>query len=303
MRISCGLLPWVVVTGQVVLLWRLFVRTNVCGVGRCSLLLVRLDNMCVTRARWVVARWMGVGKTHRWPHVMEAVTRCDVRCVTGLELTGRTFENTRSTAISLNRHLHLRHSESQRVNAKFVASIRRREHGAKVGGADIFRLEKTSANETKTSHTEECGERSCGGRGKRQRCKRWHGQEAEAQELLRGDGSSYGNDARTAAKRARHQNFVRRRVRHLHRFKPAARSGGGKRTNAGPQRRSAPEGPWSRSGTTVHLVWAGLVQGLIFSKVHQLTASFAVSLPVPRTVFPELCLKYAGFLGRRVLMC
>ena len=53
MRISCALLPWVVVTGLVVLLWRLFVRTNVCGVGHGSPLLVRLDNICVKRTRWV----------------------------------------------------------------------------------------------------------------------------------------------------------------------------------------------------------------------------------------------------------
>ena len=58
------------------------------------------------------------------------------------------------------------------MNAKFVASIRRRERGAKVGGADNLQLERTSAKETKPSHTEECGEGSSGGRGKRQRWKR-----------------------------------------------------------------------------------------------------------------------------------
>ena len=107
------------------------------------------------------------------------------------------------------------------------------------------------------SHTEEGGEGSYGGRGKRQRWKRRHGcrraQEAKAQELLRGIDSSHGSGAQTAAaKRARHQNLVRRRARHLHRLKPAERSGGGKGTNAGLQRRSAINGPW-----------AGLVQGLI----------------------------------------
>ena len=55
----------VVVTGWVVLLWRLFVRTNVCGVGHCSLLLVRLDNICVKRTRWVIAGW--VWGTRRCP--------------------------------------------------------------------------------------------------------------------------------------------------------------------------------------------------------------------------------------------
>ena len=99
------------------------------------------------------------------------VTPRDVCCVTGLELTGRSIENTRSTAICFNQHLHLCHSG---VHANFVASIRRREHGAKVGSADNLRLDRTSAKETKKSHAEECGEGGSG-RGKRQRWKRCHG--------------------------------------------------------------------------------------------------------------------------------
>ena len=59
------------------------------------------------------------------------------------------------------------------------------------------------------------------------------------------------NAQTAAAKRARHQNFVRRRVRHRRRLKPAERSGGG--AVRGLQQRSATEGPWSRFGTTVHL--------------------------------------------------
>ena len=69
---------------------------------------------------------------------------------------------------------------------------------------------------------------------------------ARHRQLLRSDAQT------AAAKRARHQNVVRRGVRHLHRLKPAEHGGGGKGTNAGLQRRRT-EGPWSRSGTTVHL--------------------------------------------------
>ena len=54
--------PQVVVTSLVVLLWWLFDRTNVCGVGHCSLLLVRLFNMCVKRTRWGIAGWRGRGR-------------------------------------------------------------------------------------------------------------------------------------------------------------------------------------------------------------------------------------------------
>ena len=58
-------------------------------------------------------------------------------------------------------------------------------------------------------------------------------------------------DAQTlAAKLGRHQKLVRHRVRHLHRPQPLER---GKSPDAGQQRRSATKGPWSRSGTTVHL--------------------------------------------------
>ena len=186
-RISRGLLLWVVVTGLVVLLWRLFVRTNACGVGHCSLLLVRLDNMCVR-----------VEETHRWPHVMKgAASRCPL-----CDWTGADWEDKRKHAI--NSHLPqpapapLPQRKSG-VNAKFVASIPRREHGAKVGGADSLRHERTSAEETKTSHTEECGEGRSGGAER--------AQEAEAQPLLRGIDSSHRSDAQTAAgKRARHQN-------------------------------------------------------------------------------------------------
>ena len=98
------------------------------------------------------------------------------------------------------------------MNAKFVASIRIREHGAKVGGADSLRLERTSAKETKTSHTEECGEGSSGGRGKRQRWKRWNGcrraQGAEAQELLRGIHSSHGSDAQRLLRNEQDTRFL-----------------------------------------------------------------------------------------------
>ena len=48
---------------------------------------------------------------------------------------------------------------------KFVASIRRREHGDEVRGADNLRLERSSAKETKMSHTEECGEGIAGSGG------------------------------------------------------------------------------------------------------------------------------------------
>ena len=66
---------------------------------------------------------------------------------------------------------------------------------------------------------------------------------------LRGTDSSHRSDAPSAdAKRARHQNFVPRRVQHLRRPQPVERSGGGKGTKAGLQRRSATEGPWSRAG-------------------------------------------------------
>ena len=130
------------------------------------------------------------------------------------------------------------------------SSIRRREHGAK---------------EAKTLHTEECGDGSSGSRGKRQGGTGTEGRKTQKPKSFCAASTALtGVMPRTAtAKRARHQNFVRRRVRHLHRLKPAERSGGSKGTNAGPQRRSAIEGPWSRSGTTVHLEWAGLVPGLI----------------------------------------
>ena len=82
--------------------------------------------------------------------------------------------------------------------------------------------------------------------------------------LLRGIDSSHGSDAQTAAaKRTRHQNLVRRRVRHLHRLKPAERSGGGKGTTAGLQRRSATEGRGHGLGPPFIWAWAGLVQGLV----------------------------------------
>ena len=161
------------------------------------------------------------GWTHRWPHVMKGeASRCPL-----CDWTGSAWEDCRKHAI--NSHspppapapLPQRRS---RVNAVFVASIRRREHGAKVGAADNLRLESTSAKETKTSHTS---------------------RQAPALEAV----------ARVQKKRAGHQNLVRRRVRHHHRLKPAERSGCGKGTNPGLQRRSTP------------LIWAwvGLGQGLI----------------------------------------
>ena len=126
------------------------------------------------------------------------MTRRDVRCVTGAD-----WEDNRKHAI--NQHLHPLPQRTSRVNAKFVARTRRREHGAKVGGADNPRLKRTSAKETKTSHTEESGEGCSGSRGKRQHWKRWHGgrraQEAEAQELLRSIDSSHGSDAQTGCRR------------------------------------------------------------------------------------------------------
>ena len=50
------------------------------------------------------------GRTRR-RHVMKGDGSPCPLC--GRELTGRTIENTRSTALSLNQHLHLCHSESQ----------------------------------------------------------------------------------------------------------------------------------------------------------------------------------------------
>ena len=68
--------------------------------------------------------------------------------MTGLELTGRTIEKH-----AVNSHLPQPApaplpQRRPRVNAKFFASIRRRGHGAKVGGADSLRLERTSAKES-----------------------------------------------------------------------------------------------------------------------------------------------------------
>ena len=110
----------------------LFVRTNVCGVGHCSLLLVRLDKICVWRTRWVIAGWME--RTHRRPHVMKGdASRCPL-----CDWTGADREDYRKHAINSRlpqpAFAPLPQRKS-RVNAKFVASIRRREHGAKVGGA------------------------------------------------------------------------------------------------------------------------------------------------------------------------
>ena len=189
------------------------------------------------------------------------MTRGDVR-VTGPELSGRTVENTLSTATCLDQHLHLCHSESQEYMPSVIASIRRREHGAKVGGADNLRLERTSAKETKTSHTE-------GGW--------WHGcrraQVAEAHDLLRGIDSSPG----CAAKRARHQNLVRRRVRHQHRPKPAERSGGGKTQTQAYNDVVQQKGRGHGLQPPFIWAWAGLVQGLITegTKLGEVLAPFS----------------------------
>ena len=150
-------------------------------------------------------------------------------------------------------------------HAKLVASIRRRKHGGKVGGADDLRRATASVQEAETS-PEEIHEGSLGDRGKRQRWKRWHGcrraQEADALGFLCGSDNSHRSDAQTAAKRSRHQNFMRRRVRHLPRVKPAKCIGGGKGTNAdndavhqkGRGHSLRPPFIWA---------WAGVVQGLI----------------------------------------
>ena len=86
----------------------------------------------------------------------------------GLDLTGRTIENTRSTASFL--------SATAKIKSRCQAccSIRRREQRAKMGGSGNLRLEGTCAQETKKSRTEGNCEGGLGDRGKRQRWKRWH---------------------------------------------------------------------------------------------------------------------------------
>ena len=177
--------------------------------------------------------------------------------MTGLELSGRTIEHTRSTAISLNQHLRLCHSGSQEKNAKFVASIRRREHGAQVGGADNLRPERTSAKETKTSHTEECGEGSSGVEASASAGRGSTG--AEGRKKQKPMSFCVSSTALTEVM-LKQQNFVRRRVRHLHRLKPAERSGV-RQMQA--YNDAVQQGRGFGLGPPLIWAWAGLVQGLL----------------------------------------
>ena len=143
-----------------------------------------------------------------------------------------------------------------RANAKFVAS--RREHGAKVGGADNLRLEKPVPKKP-----------------------RRHTQKSVAKEALGAEASASAGSGGTGAEgRKKHKSksfcaastaltgvMLKQLLRNEHDTRTLCgvvfdtyivssqlkSSGGGKGRNAGSLRRSATEGPWSLSGTTVHL--------------------------------------------------
>ena len=91
------------------------------GHGSSGALLAVRSNECL----WCRSLFSSVGAARQHMRGAYEMGHCRV--------DGRTLENTRSTAPAPPPQ------RKSRVNAKFVASIRRREHGAKVGGADNLR--------------------------------------------------------------------------------------------------------------------------------------------------------------------
>ena len=177
------------------------------------------------------------------------------------------IENTRPTASCLNQHPHFRHSENQKLMPSLLPISADVSMVPKSEVPTISDWNEPATKKPRRHYTEGSCEGSLGDRGKRQRWKPWHRccRRAQEAELLRGIDSSHKSDAHTApAKRARHQNLVRRRVRHLHRLQPAERSDGGKRPKRKPtttqathwdHRSSGLGGVWSKDSSRKERSW------------------------------------------------
>ena len=154
---------------------------------------------------------------------------------------------------ALNQHSAPLPQRKSRVNAKFVASIRRREPTRKNQCQRKPRRHTQKSVAKEALGVEASASAASGGTGAKGRKKQ------EPKSFLRGIDSYQRVMLKQLLRNDQDTRTLCGVVFDTLRLKPAERSGGGKGTNAGLQRRSATEGPWSRSWTTVHLGvgWSG----------------------------------------------